>query len=131
MSGDDQNALYQELLAAALRCESSLWFCQTCQEVVFYDRRVQEPLGVHESHQAAPIPTLFDPDEGCERGFLRGWVESDASLSADRQAQLLSALDQGQLGIEEFLSQNLTGNEREAYEQYRSDEAEAIVLELY
>jgi hypothetical protein len=131
MSGNGQNALNQELLAAALRCESSLWFCQTCQEVVFYDRRMQEPLGVHESHQALPIPTLFDPDEGCERGFLRGWIETDASLSTDRRMHLLDALELWRADTEEFLLQVLAEDERETYERYRSDQAEAIVVELF
>jgi hypothetical protein len=130
MSENRQNALYQELIAAALRCESSLWLCKTCQEVVFYDRRLQEPLGSHDSHQAVPIPTLFDQDEGCERGFLRGWVESEATLSEERRAHLLKALAQSPLGAEEFLAEELGGDEREIYERYRSDEAEAIVMQL-
>lgn len=131
MGGSDQDALYQELLGAVTRCESSLWLCKTCREVVHYDRRSQVPLGVHESHQAVAIPTLFNPDEGCERGFLRGWIEGEGTLSEDRRAHLLEALDLGQLSTEEFLARELSEDEREAYEQGKSDEAEAIVLELF
>jgi len=108
-----------------------LWLCKTCQEVAFYDRRSQTPLGARESHQAVAIPTLFDPDGGCERGFLRGWIETEATLSEDRRALLLESLDQGKLGTEEFLAQVLSGDEREVYEQYRTDEAEAMVLQLF
>lgn len=60
MHNRDPHELYQELVEATLRCESSLWLCRTCQEVVFYDRRSQTPLGAHDTHQADPIPTLFD-----------------------------------------------------------------------
>lgn len=102
----------------------------TCQEVVSYDRRLQEPLGAHGSHQVVPIPTLYDQDEGCERGFLRGWIESEATLTEERRSNLLEAPDQWQLDIEEFLAQALKGDEQETYERYRSDEAEAIVLQL-
>lgn len=129
--GNDKDALYQELLDAVQRCESSLWLCVTCQEVVFYDRRSQTPLGAHESHQAVAIATLFDIDEGCERGFLRGWIETENSLDADRRALLLETLEQWQAGIEEFLLQVLDEDERETYERYRSDQAEAIVVELF
>ena len=130
-SGNDKDALYQELMEAVLRCESSLWLCVTCQEVVFYDRRSQTPLGAHESHQAVAIPILYDPDGGCERGFLSGWIETEDSLAADRRALLLEALEQWQAGVEEFLHQVLDEDERETYERYRSDQAEAIVVELF
>jgi len=72
------------------------------------------------SFQAGPIPTLFDQDEGCERGFLRGWIESETKLSEEWQTHLLDALDRGRLGTEEFLAQELG-----------EDEAEAIVLQLF
>lgn len=131
MSGNDQNALYQELVEMVLRCESSLWLCQTCQEVVFYDRRSQLLSGAHDSHRAVPIPTLYDPDEGCEQGFLRDWIESEDSLSEERRAHLLEVFNQVCLNTEEFLAQELSGDEREVYEQCKVAEAESIVLELF
>lgn len=70
MSNSDLSALYQELLAAVLRCGRNLWFCKTCREVVFYDRRSQEPLGVHDAHQTGPIPTLFDQDGGANAAIF-------------------------------------------------------------
>lgn len=129
-SGTDKNALFQELMEAVLRCESSLWLCITCQEVVFYDRLSMTPLGAHEDHQVVAIPTLYDPDEGCERGVLRGWIEMVDSLGADRRAHLLEVLEQWRGNIEEFLHQVLDEDERETYERYRSDQAESIVVEL-
>lgn len=130
MSNEDLNALYQELLAAVLRCESSLWFCQTCREVMVYDRRSQDPLGAHGAHQARSIPTLFDQDEGCERGYLRSWIETSADLSGARRAQLLAELQESSLGVGEFIANQLDEEEREVYEQQRTDEAEQIVLNL-
>jgi hypothetical protein len=130
MSNSDLDALYQELLAAVLRCESNLWFCKTCREVVFYDRRSQDPLGIHDAHQASPIPTLFDPDEGCERGFLRAWIECAPGLAPERRAALLTELRESLLEVDEFIAHQLDEEEREAYEQYRTSEGEALVLDL-
>jgi hypothetical protein len=130
MNNSDLNALYQELLDAVLRCQSNLWFCKTCRKVVFYDRRSQVPLGAHDAHQAVAIPTLYDPDEGCERGFLRGWLETDAGLAPERQATLLAELQESLLEVDEFIARQFDEEEREAYEQYRTGEGEALVLDL-
>ena len=79
-----------------------MWLCKTCQEVAFYDRRSQTPLGARESHQAVAIPTLFDPDGGCERGFLSGWIETEATLSENRRALLLRAWTRGNRASRNF-----------------------------
>lgn len=130
MSNSDLSALYQELLAAVLRCGRNLWFCKTCREVVFYDRRSQEPLGVHDAHQTGPIPTLFDQDGGCERGYLRGWVESSADLASERRTTLLTELQESPLEVGDFIARELDREERVAYEQQRTSEAELLVLDL-